>query len=66
MISCSSNEASYILFCILLLYVKTGYYILIGSLIGGAILGVPFLDPLAGLVVSGMILKAGIETGWER
>ncbi|XP_039128873.1 metal tolerance protein 2 [Dioscorea cayenensis subsp. rotundata] len=33
--------------------------------VGGAILGVPFLDPLAGLVVSGMILKAGIETGWE-
>ncbi|KAJ0979761.1 hypothetical protein J5N97_015235 [Dioscorea zingiberensis] len=33
--------------------------------VGGSILGVPFLDPLAGLVVSGMILKAGIETGWE-
>ncbi|XP_078160683.1 cation efflux family protein [Carex rostrata] len=33
--------------------------------VGGTILGVPFLDPLAGLLVSGMILKAGIETGYE-
>lgn len=33
---------------------------------GGTILGVPYLDPLAGLVVSGMILKAGIETGYGR
>ncbi|KAJ4753550.1 Cation-efflux pump FieF [Rhynchospora pubera] len=32
--------------------------------VGGTILGVPFLDPLAGLLVSGMILKAGIETGY--
>ncbi|OAY71121.1 Metal tolerance protein C1 [Ananas comosus] len=32
--------------------------------VGGTILGVPYLDPLAGLVVSGMILKAGIETGY--
>ncbi|XP_071923418.1 metal tolerance protein C1-like isoform X3 [Coffea arabica] len=33
--------------------------------VGGSILGVRFLDPLAGLVVSGMILKAGLETGYE-
>ncbi|XP_058083865.1 metal tolerance protein 2 isoform X2 [Magnolia sinica] len=33
--------------------------------VGGAILGVQFLDPLAGLVVSGMILKAGVETGYQ-
>lgn len=33
---------------------------------GGSILGVKFLDPLAGLVVSGMILKAGLETGYQR
>ncbi|KAL6902081.1 hypothetical protein ACP4OV_004957 [Aristida adscensionis] len=33
--------------------------------VGGAILGVPLLDPLAGLIVSGMILKAGIQTGYE-
>ncbi|XP_077224557.1 cation efflux family protein [Tasmannia lanceolata] len=33
--------------------------------IGGAILGVRFLDPLAGLLVSGMILKAGVETGYQ-
>ncbi|ONL97994.1 Metal tolerance protein C1 [Zea mays] len=32
---------------------------------GGSILGLPLLDPLAGLVVSGMILKAGIKTGYE-
>ncbi|KAK8972586.1 hypothetical protein V6N11_082516 [Hibiscus sabdariffa] len=32
---------------------------------GGSILGVKFLDPLAGLVVSGMILKAGLETGYQ-
>ena len=29
-------------------------------------LGVKFLDPLAGIVVSGMILKAGLETGYQR
>lgn len=34
--------------------------------VGGAILGVQFLDPLAGLLVSGMILKAGVETGYQR
>ncbi|XP_027098323.1 metal tolerance protein 2 isoform X1 [Coffea arabica] len=33
--------------------------------VGGSILGVRFLDPLAGLVVSGMILKTGLETGYE-
>ncbi|XVF80475.1 hypothetical protein PTKIN_Ptkin15bG0077200 [Pterospermum kingtungense] len=33
--------------------------------VGGSILGVKFLDPLAGLLVSGMILKAGVETGYQ-
>ncbi|XP_062211255.1 metal tolerance protein 2-like [Phragmites australis] len=33
--------------------------------VGGSILGLPLLDPLAGLLVSGMILKAGIQTGYE-
>ncbi|KAK8630767.1 hypothetical protein V6N13_079544 [Hibiscus sabdariffa] len=33
--------------------------------VGGSILGVKFLDPLAGLFVSGMILKAGLETGYQ-
>lgn len=33
---------------------------------GGSILGVKFFDPLAGLLVSGMILKAGAETGYQR
>lgn len=33
--------------------------------VGGSIVGVRFLDPLAGLVVSGMILKAGIQTGYQ-
>ncbi|XWS46699.1 hypothetical protein CRYUN_Cryun14cG0090600 [Craigia yunnanensis] len=33
--------------------------------VGGSILGVKFLDPLAGLVVSGMILKAGLQTGYQ-
>ncbi|KAK0582396.1 hypothetical protein LWI29_025154 [Acer saccharum] len=33
--------------------------------VGGSILGVGFLDPLAGLVVSGMILKIGLETGYQ-
>ncbi|XP_044493664.1 metal tolerance protein C1 isoform X2 [Mangifera indica] len=32
--------------------------------VGGSVLGVKFLDPLAGLVVSGMIFKAGLETGY--
>ncbi|PON57150.1 Cation efflux protein [Parasponia andersonii] len=34
-------------------------------LFGGSILGMKFLDPLAGLVVSGMILKAGLQTGYQ-
>ncbi|KAK9084186.1 hypothetical protein Scep_030657 [Stephania cephalantha] len=34
--------------------------------VGGSILGIKLLDPLAGLVVSGMILKAGIQNGYER
>ncbi|XP_027364198.1 metal tolerance protein 2 [Abrus precatorius] len=33
--------------------------------VGGSILGVKFLDPLAGLLVSVMILKAGAETGYQ-
>ncbi|KAJ7235000.1 hypothetical protein O6H91_Y449500 [Diphasiastrum complanatum] len=33
--------------------------------VGGAMLGVPFLDPLAGLLVSGMIIKAGLQTGYQ-
>ncbi|CAH9079194.1 unnamed protein product [Cuscuta europaea] len=33
--------------------------------VGGSFLGVSFLDPLAGLVVAGMILKAGLETGHQ-
>lgn len=33
--------------------------------VGGSILGVRFLDPLAGLVVSGMIFKAGLQTGYQ-
>lgn len=33
--------------------------------VGGTILGVPFLDPVAGIFVSGMILKAGIDTGYR-
>ncbi|XP_031373740.1 metal tolerance protein 2 isoform X2 [Punica granatum] len=33
--------------------------------VGGSILGVKILDPLAGLVVSGMIFKAGLESGYQ-
>ncbi|XP_076902940.1 metal tolerance protein 2-like [Bidens hawaiensis] len=33
--------------------------------VGGSILGVRFLDPLAGLVVSGMIFKIGLQTGYQ-
>jgi hypothetical protein len=36
------------------------------SILGGSILGVKFLDPLAGLLVSVMILKAGAESGYQR
>jgi divalent metal cation (Fe/Co/Zn/Cd) transporter len=32
---------------------------------GGSILGVNFLDPLAGLVVSTMIVNAGLKTGHQ-
>jgi hypothetical protein len=42
------------------------FIIFCGTFTGGSILGLPLLDPLAGLVVSGMILKAGIQTGYER
>lgn len=41
--------------------VVTSIVALIG--VGGAAVGVPILDPIGGLVVSGMILKMGIETG---
>ncbi|KAL7584869.1 hypothetical protein Lser_V15G44567 [Lactuca serriola] len=34
--------------------------------VGGSILGVRFLDPLARLVVFGMILKPGLQTGYQR
>ncbi|CAN0898998.1 Metal tolerance protein C1 [Linum grandiflorum] len=34
--------------------------------VGGSLLGVKFLDPIAGLFVSGMILKAGLQTGYQR
>lgn len=34
--------------------------------LGGSILGVRILDPLAGLLVAGMIMKAGLETGYQR
>lgn len=33
--------------------------------VGGSILGVKVLDPIAGLVVSGMILKVGLESGYQ-
>lgn len=33
--------------------------------VGGAILGYSFLDPIAGILVSGWILKAGISIGYE-
>ncbi|KAK4732230.1 hypothetical protein R3W88_025218 [Solanum pinnatisectum] len=33
--------------------------------VGGSILGVRILDPLAGLAVAGMIMKAGLETGYQ-
>eukprot|EP00755_Sulcionema_specki_P035363 Sspe_Gene.104735::Locus_81791_Transcript_2_2_Confidence_0.667_Length_1837::g.104735::m.104735 len=33
--------------------------------IGGAMLGYPFLDPLAGGLVAAMILKTGLEIGWD-
>ncbi|KAH9679874.1 hypothetical protein KPL71_026315 [Citrus sinensis] len=33
--------------------------------VGGSILGVKFHYPLVGLVISGLILKAGLETGYQ-
>lgn len=33
--------------------------------VGGAILGLPILDPLAGILVSGMVVKAGLQTGYQ-
>ncbi|KAI4341699.1 hypothetical protein MLD38_026392 [Melastoma candidum] len=33
--------------------------------VGGSILGIQYFDPLAGLIVSGMIFKAGLETGYQ-
>ncbi|KAK8953351.1 Metal tolerance protein C1 [Platanthera guangdongensis] len=33
--------------------------------VGGSLLGKPFIDPLAGILVAGMICKAGIETGYQ-
>lgn len=33
--------------------------------VGGAVLGLPFLDPLAGIFVSGMIIRAGFQTGYQ-
>ncbi|KAH9329117.1 hypothetical protein KI387_001225, partial [Taxus chinensis] len=33
--------------------------------VGGAILGAPILDPLAGILVSGMIVKAGLQNGYQ-
>ncbi|GLJ44610.1 hypothetical protein SUGI_0937610 [Cryptomeria japonica] len=33
--------------------------------VGGRVLGVPFLDPLAGILVSGMIVKAGLQNGYQ-
>ncbi|CAK9860253.1 unnamed protein product [Sphagnum jensenii] len=33
--------------------------------VGGAVLGLPLLDPVAALIVSGMIIKAGLESGYQ-
>ncbi|CAM6013482.1 unnamed protein product [Sphagnum balticum] len=33
--------------------------------VGGAVLGLPLLDPAAALIVSGMIIKAGLESGYQ-
>lgn len=33
--------------------------------VGGSLAGVPWLDPMAGVLVSGLVAKAGIEIGWE-
>ncbi|MCO5568470.1 hypothetical protein L7F22_022169 [Adiantum nelumboides] len=34
--------------------------------VGGAMLGWHFLDPIAALVVSGLIVRAGLQTGYRR
>jgi len=33
--------------------------------VGGVYFGMFFLDPVAGLLVSGMVLKAGVDVGWD-
>lgn len=33
--------------------------------VGGAAMGAPILDPLGGILVSGMIMKMGAEIGWQ-
>jgi len=33
--------------------------------VGGCMVGFPLLDPMAGLVVSGMVAKTGVEIAWE-
>jgi len=33
--------------------------------IGGAMVGFPYLDPLAGMAVAAMIIKMGVTMGWE-
>ncbi|KAG0587956.1 hypothetical protein KC19_2G204300 [Ceratodon purpureus] len=33
--------------------------------VGGAMMGIPLLDPVAALLVSGMIVKAGLQTGYQ-
>ncbi|KAH7291820.1 hypothetical protein KP509_29G036800 [Ceratopteris richardii] len=34
--------------------------------VGGAMLGWRFLDPIAGILVSGLVLRAGLQTGYKR
>ena len=34
--------------------------------VGGALLGYPYLDPVGGLIVAGMIAKMGFDTGERR
>lgn len=33
--------------------------------VGGAMLNIPIMDPLAAVVVAGLVMKAGIEVGWN-
>merc|ERR1719277_819137 len=33
--------------------------------VAGSIAGMPVLDPAAGLLVSGLVAKVGLEIGWE-